>query len=294
MARKALGRGLDALLPPRRGPDAPAPVVAGAGAALSEVDIDRVRPNPRQPRERFDDEALDRMAASLGERGMLQPLLVRRTGDDFELIAGERRWRAAQRAGWHRVPVMIRDADQMEALELALVENLQREDLNPIEEARAYEMLAEEAGLSQERVAERVGRERSTVANYLRLLRLPARVQELLVAGELSMGHARALLGLDKAAAQVKLAEAAVAGGWSVRQIEARVRAARKGGKGTKKSTKRDPDTIAAEERLSRALGTAVRIQGRERGRIEIRFTSLEELDRLYEALITTTARSGK
>ncbi len=285
MARKALGRGLDALLPQK--------AQAEVGNSLREVDIDRVRPNRRQPREHFDSEALDRMAASLKERGMLQPLLVRRAGEGFELIAGERRWRAAQRAGWHRVPVVVREADQNEALELALIENLQREDLNPIEEAHAYEMLAKETGLTQEAVAERVGRERSTVANYLRLLRLPDRVQQLLVEGALSMGHARALLGLDDAAAQTRLAEATVSGGWSVRQTEAKVRAERSGiATGGKKA--KDPDTVAAENKMTRALGTPVRILGGERGRIEIRFASLEELDRLYELLISTKTRSGK
>jgi len=286
MARKALGRGLDALLPQK----APADV----DTSLREVDIDRVRPNSRQPREYFDDEALDRMAASLTERGMLQPLLVRRAGDGFELIAGERRWRAAQRAGWHRVPVVVREASQTEALELALIENLQREDLNPIEEAGAYEMLAKEAGLTQEAVAERVGRERSTVANYLRLLRLPERVQQLLVEGALSMGHARALLGLDDAAAQIRLAEAAVSGGWNVRQAEAKVRAERSGRTAPGGKKEEDPDTVAAEEKMARALGTPVRILGGERGRIEIRFASMEELDRLYELLISTKTRSGK
>lgn len=286
MARKALGRGLDALLPQKAATD--------VATSLQEVDIDRVRPNARQPREHFDNEALDRMAASLSERGMLQPLLVRRAGDGFELIAGERRWRAAQRAGWHRVPVVVREADHTEALELALIENLQREDLNPIEEARAYEMLAKDAGLTQEAVAERVGRERSTVANYLRLLRLPERVQQLLVEAELSMGHARALLGLDDAATQARLAEAAVSGGWSVRQTEARVRAERRDRAATGTKKERDPDTIAAEKRMARALGTPVRILGIERGRIEIRFASLEELDRLYELLIGTKTRSDK
>jgi len=286
MARKALGRGLDALLPQK----APADV----DTSLREVDIDRVRPNSRQPREYFDDEALDRMAASLTERGMLQPLLVRRAGDGFELIAGERRWRAAQRAGWHRVPVVVREASQTEALELALIENLQREDLNPIEEAGAYEMLAKEAGLTQEAVAERVGRERSTVANYLRLLRLPERVQQLLVEGALSMGHARALLGLDDAAAQTRLAEAAVSGGWSVREAEAKVRAERNGRTAPGGKKEKDPDTVAAEKKMARALGTPVRILGGERGRIEIRFASIEELDRLYELLISTKTRSGK
>jgi len=286
MARKALGRGLDALLPQK------AP--AEGDASLQQVDIDLVRPNPRQPREHFNEEALDRMAASLTERGMLQPLVVRRAGEGFELIAGERRWRAAQRAGWHRVPVIVREAGPNEALELALIENLQREDLNPIEEARAYEMLAKETGLTQEVVAERVGRERSTVANYLRLLRLADRVQQLLVEGALSMGHARALLGLDDAAAQIRLANAAVSGGWSVRQTEAKVRAERRGRAAAGGKKEKDPDTAAAEERMTRALGTAVRILGRERGRIEIRFASLEELERLYELLISTKTRSSK
>ena len=286
MARKALGRGLDALLPQK------AP--AEGDASLQQVDIDLVRPNPRQPREHFNEEALDRMAASLTERGMLQPLVVRRAGEGFELIAGERRWRAAQRAGWHRVPVIVREASPNEALELALIENLQREDLNPIEEARAYEMLAKETGLTQEVVAERVGRERSTVANYLRLLRLADRVQQLLVEGALSMGHARALLGLDDAAAQIRLANAAVSGGWSVRQTEAKVRAERRGRAAAGGKKEKDPDTAAAEERMTRALGTAVRILGRERGRIEIRFASLEELERLYELLISTKTRSSK
>jgi ParB family chromosome partitioning protein len=295
MARKALGRGLDALLPkapPTRSKDEAAD--AEAFGKVAEVDIDRVRPNPRQPREHFREEALESMAASLRERGMLQPLVVRRSGDGYQLIAGERRWRAAQRAGWHRVPVIVREATTLEALELALVENLQREDLNPLEEARAYEFLASEAGLTQEQVAERVGRERSTVANYVRLLGLPAKVQALLVGGELSMGHARALLGLKDAAAQSRLAEEIVAGRLSVRQAEARVRAAQRtpkpgGGKGSV-----DPDTVAAQERLSRALGAPVNIRGKERGKIEIRFNSLEELDRIYEQLLGSTGRKAR
>ena len=283
MARKALGRGLEALLPPA--------AVRAPGAAPAEVDIDRVRPNRRQPREHFADDSLDAMASSIEERGMLQPLLVRRTADGYELIAGERRWRAAQRAGWQRVPVVVRDATSLEALELALVENLQREDLNPIEEARAYEVLAQEADLTQEEVAARVGRERATVANYLRLLKLPGRVQQLLIDGELTMGHARALLGLDQASAQRRLAEAIVAGGLSVRQTEARVRGERGGDKKGVAQEARDPDTEVAEKRLTRALGTVVKIRGRERGRIEIRFNSLDELERLYELLMGTERR---
>jgi ParB family chromosome partitioning protein len=289
MARKALGRGLEALLPQaaskssarKHTDDAPA-----VGAVI-EVDIDRVRPNPRQPREHFKESALDSMASSLRERGMLQPLVVRQEGGDYQIIAGERRWRAAQRAGWHRVPVIVREATTLESLELALIENVQREDLNALEEARAYEFLASEAGLTQEQVAERVGRERSTVANYIRLLTLPERVQELLVDGALGMGHARALLGLSGAAAQTRLAEEVASKGLSVRQTEARVRRARAGKSGTTRA--QDPDTVAAQDRLARALGAPVRIHGKEKGRIEIRFASLEELDRLYEQLLGST-----
>ena len=232
------------------------------------------------------------MATSLAERGMLQPLLVRREGDGYQIIAGERRWRAAQRAGWSRVPVMVREASTLEALELSLIENVQREDLNPLEEARAYEFLASEAGLTQEQVAERVGRDRSTVANFMRLLKLPDRVQQFLVSGELTMGHARALLGLDSAAAQKRLAEEVVAAGLSVRQTEARVRAARARPARPSGKATQDPDTVAAQERLGRYLGTAVKIHGRERGRIEIRFSSLEELERLYERLLGRTGGS--
>lgn len=292
MARKALGRGLDALLP-----QAPSQVPASAATlasedpalvsvAVSEVDIDLVRPNPRQPRERFHEEALETMATSLAERGMLQPLLVRREGDGYQLIAGERRWRAAQRAGWSKVPVVVREATTLEALELALIENVQREDLNPLEEARAYEFLAAEAGLTQEEVAARVGRERSTVANFVRLLKLPDVVQQLLVSGELTMGHARALLGLDNAAQQERLAAEIVASGLSVRRTEARVRSTRLETKKAGAKASHDPDTVAAQKQLARALGTSVKIHGKERGRIEIRFASLEELDRLYGLLM--------
>ena len=295
MARKALGRGLDALLPPPA-PQAPPPGIVAIddppGAVITEVDIDRVRPNARQPREEFKDEALDSMAASLREHGMLQPLLVRQHGENYEIIVGERRWRAAQRAGWRRVPVVVREATTVEALELALIENIQREDLNALEEARAYEFLASEAGLTQEQVAERVGRDRSTVANYIRLLSLPERVQELVVAGALSMGHARALLGLKDRGAQVRLAEAIGAGGLSVRQTESRVRRERQAKKGAGPQAV-DPDTVAAQDRLSCSLGAPVKIRGKEKGRIEIRFTSLDELNRLYEQLLSSTGGSA-
>lgn len=295
MARKALGRGLDALLPQKERQQPPAEAataeVRSAGSII-EVDIDRVRPNPRQPREHFKEDALESMAASLRERGMLQPLVVREQGDGYQIIAGERRWRSAQKAGWHRVPVIVREATTVEALELALIENVQREDLNPLEEARAYDYLASEAGLTQAEVAERVGRQRSTVANFIRLLTLPEEVQGLLVDGALTMGHARALLGLDGAAEQRRLAQEIADKGLSVRQTEAHVRRAA----ATKAGAPRDedPDTVAAQDRLSRALGARVTIRGKEKGRIEIRFASLEELDRLYEQLLGSTGGKSR
>lgn len=296
MARKALGRGLEALLPQRerekQATAEPSAAEVRPAGAIIEVDIDRVRPNPRQPREHFKEEALESMAASLRERGMLQPLVVREQGDGYQIIAGERRWRSAQRAGWHRVPVIVREATTVEALELALIENVQREDLNPLEEARAYDYLATEAGLTQAQVAERVGRQRSTVANFIRLLTLPEAVQGLLVDGAVTMGHARALLGLDSAADQRRLAKEIADKGLSVRQTESRVRRAAAAKPGAPRDE--DPDTVAAQDRLSRALGARVKIRGKEKGRIEIRFASLEELDRLYEQLLGSTGGKSR
>ncbi|MDP6686698.1 MAG: ParB/RepB/Spo0J family partition protein [Acidobacteriota bacterium] len=301
MERKALGRGLEALLPQSPVAAVPPPGIVVTEkmeqeptGGLTEVGIDRVRPNPRQPRESFNEEALASMAASLRDRGMLQPLVVRREGEGFQLIAGERRWRAAQRAGWQRVPVIVREATTLEALELALIENVQREDLNPLEEARAYEFLASEAGLTQEQIAERVGRERSTVANYLRLLALPERIQEFVISDSLSMGHARALLGLKTPGAQIRLAETVVLHGLSVRQTEARVRAMRQEASKPGANVQQDPDTLVAQKRLERALGAPVKIHGKEKGRIEVRFSSLEELERLYEQLLSSTGGSNE
>jgi len=278
MARKALGRGLDALIPGR----AQEPQ---SGPRLAEIAIEDIRPNPRQPRDHFDDAALDAIAGSLTEHGMLQPVVLRKLAEGYELIAGERRWRAAQRAGLEKIPAVIRDATPRESLELAIIENVQREDLNAIEEAQAYRLLVDEMSLTQEQVAERVGRDRSTVANYLRLLKLPASVQGLIVAGALSMGHARALLAVEDTGTLRRLAEEVAAKGLSVRQTEARARAATgKSGKIKQKKAK-DPDVAAAESRLSRALGAPVAIRGTDKGRLEIRFSSLDELNRLYDLL---------
>src|SRR5262245_14149276 len=231
--RKALGRGLAALIP-----GAPSPVStavgpalarardgAGAGDGTRTIPIEDVYPSTAQPRKNFDGERLEELAASIRTQGIIQPLIVRaRAAGGYELIAGERRWRAAQRAGLHEVPAVIRDVAPAQAFEMALVENLQREDLNPIEEAAGYERLIAEFGYTQEKLADRVGKERSTVANALRLLRLPDNVRTLVAQGRLSMGHARALLGLDSAAAMERLARRTVAQDLSVRKVEEMVR----------------------------------------------------------------------
>ena len=285
MGRKVLGRGLDALIPAETSIPAPASAAAPAGTRLLELEIDLIRPNPQQPRDSFDDKSIESIAASLKSHGVLQPVVVREAENGFELIAGERRWRGAQRAGLERIPAVVREATPRESLELALIENLQREDLNAIEQARAYHLLVEEMGLTQEKAASRVGKERSTVANYLRLLSLPGTIQQQLVDGDLTMGHARALRGLSSAAAQLRVAEQVVGRGLSVRQTEARVRTENNPRTEATGRLPRDPDVEAAEERLAKSLGTPVTIRGKERGKVEITFTSLEELNRIYDLL---------
>ena len=279
MVRKALGRGLDALIP------VGTPAEMTSRPRLLELKLDQIRPNPRQPRDKFDVDAIDSMAASLMAHGVVQPIVVREVEGGFELIAGERRWRGAQRAGLECIPAVVREVTSRESLELALIENLQREDLNAIEQARAYHLLVEEMGLTQEQTAARVGKERSTVANYLRLLSLPTTVQQQLVDGFLTMGHARALLGLSSEAAQRRVAAETVARGFSVRQTEAPVRAENSPKKDRTELVTSDPDVAAAEQRLATALGTPVSIRGKERGKVEITFTSLEELNRIYDLL---------
>lgn len=286
MARKALGRGLDALIP-----GWPASDTGQRRPELTELDIARIRPNPQQPRARFEEEAIESIAQSLRIHGMLQPVVVRRVADGYELIAGERRWRGAQRAGLERIPAVVREATPTVSLELALIENLQREDLNPIEEALAYRLLTDEMGLTQEEAAERVGKERSTVTNYLRLLNLGDQVQTLLVEGRLGMGHARALLSLPDAAAQTRLANEVVAKGLSVRQTEARVRSASRP-PAERAAGHSDPDVVAAETKLSRALGAKVKIQGKKKGSLAIQFSSLDELNRLYDLLLDLGGRA--
>jgi len=276
MRRKALGKGLSALLPD--------PEPAPAPESPAEAPVEILDPNPFQPRSAMDASRLGELAASIRESGMVQPILVRRLGARFQIIAGERRWRAAQQAGLSTVPVVVREVADDRLLELALVENIQRQELSPLEEAQAFHRLQEELRLTQEEVARKVGRDRSTVANTLRLLRLPREVRELLNTGALDAGHGRALLALDKAEDQIALAREGARKGLSVREVERRValmRAPRA------RPAPRDANTRAAEERLRAALGTRVEIARRGRGGVlRIAFASEAELNRLYEALL--------
>jgi ParB family chromosome partitioning protein len=281
-----LGRGLGALLS--------AEGTAPATEEANEFPIDLIDPSALQPRVHFDEAKLEELAQSIRANGVVQPLLLRPKGQRFELIAGERRWRAAQRAGLTKIPAVLRDVSDEKVLELALIENIQREDLNPIEEARAYRKLIETMNFTQETVAERVGRDRSYVTNYLRLLRLPEDIQELVQAGRLSTGHARTLVGLDDVALQRRLARRIIEQDLSVRATERIVRG---------RSDEHPPRTVraaaapadanvrAAETRLRRQLGTQVRIvhiKGGSAGRIELEFYNAADLDRLYTLLLNS------
>lgn len=284
MTKRALGRGLGALLPP--------PDEAPLEGRLREVPVESLRPNPYQPRKRFTPEALEELAQSIRSSGMLQPIVVRPRGEGYEILAGERRWRAAQLAGLDQVPVIVREASDAEALEVALVENLLREDLNPLEEADAYHRLLGEFGWTQETLAQRLGRDRSSIANILRLRRLPSVVQDDLRAGRLTMGHARALLGLPGEAAQLRLREQILSSDWSVRATEAGVRAGRRGRSLVRR---RPPDVVALEEELRLALGGRVRVVGSlARGRIELPYGSTGELERLHARLTESVGAESR
>jgi ParB family chromosome partitioning protein len=298
--RKALGKGLSALLPGRSSSQAsaataPAPAAPSA-LPPSRLPIEAIQPNPMQPRVVFQPERLEELAASIRANGIIQPLIVRRHDAQFQLVAGERRWRAAKLAGLTEVPVVIQEIADPLLLEIALIENIQREDLNAIETARAYERLGRDLGLSQEEIGRRTGKDRrrtgkdrTSITNALRLLKLPAEVQLLLAEHRLSMGHARAILGLPAAEQQIEVAEKTAAQGLSVRQVEAlvqgltsdRTRAA------DKKEKTLDPNVRAAIEEMERALGTRVRIVelGEQRGRIEIEYYSQTDLDRLFQQI---------
>jgi ParB family chromosome partitioning protein len=279
--RKALGRGLNALLGT---PDLETD-------QLREIDTDRIIPNSHQPRKNFDEDALNELANSIREHGIVQPIVVRPLEDGFfQLIAGERRWRASQRAGLARLPAVVRVAAEDSALELALIENLQREDLNPMEEAQAYERLITDFGLTQEEVARRVGKNRATIANMLRLLRLPPEVQQWLRENRLTTGHAKALLSLSDLDAILDSAKKIIQGNYSVRQAEALV--ARHANNSLKDDPAGDrgavdPNVKAAIHALEQALGTKVTVQeSGGKGRIELHFFSFEEMNRLYEGLL--------
>lgn len=281
--RRGLGKGLGALIP---GAETP--------SGLVEVPLDAIVPNPLQPRQPQDPEALQELADSIREHGILQPLIVTALSEpegeaEYRLIAGERRWRAARLAGLDRVPVLVKEASPGKTLELALVENIQRADLNPLEEATAYQQLIDEFGLTQEMVAERVGRSRVAVANALRLLRLPQKVKAALSNGEISEGHARALLGLEEADEQIKALDVVLKKGLSVRQTEELVRhwAKREVSTGEEPTSTITPAIRALEDRFRRALGTKVNlVHGKQGGRLIIHFYSEEELQALYDRIV--------
>jgi ParB family chromosome partitioning protein len=272
--RKALGRGLAALIP--QASSTPA-------AGLRELAIERIHPNRRQPRKVFDEETLEELSHSIKVRGVLQPIVVRRRGDEYEIVAGERRWRAAQRAGLDKIPAVVKELSDADAIQVALVENLQRQDLDPLEEAEAFSRLIREHGLSQEAVADAVGKSRPSVTNSLRLLKLPSPILQMLADGRLTAGHARALMLLDADTGMLKLAEAIVERGMSVRDAE---RQARQLTKKRKPAEHKTPAETNVEERLQRALGTRIRLRHRRgKGRIEIYFHSLAQLNDLLERI---------
>ncbi len=294
--RRALGRGLGALIPGAGGEPAERQQAARGDYFLAA--IEDVHPSPEQPRQSFAESKLEELAQSIRSEGIIQPLVVRergaREGGGFWLIAGERRWRAAQRAGLHQVPVVVREASPAKAFEMALVENVQRADLNPIEEAEAYRRLSDELGYTQEQVAERVGKDRTTVTNALRLLKLPVAVRKLVSDGDLSMGHARALLGLEAAEAIEIAARKVAARALSVRATEDLVRRQRDGESAKPASSGTAGKSASVkdlEEKLTRALGARVRIAERgaaKGGRIEIDYADLDDLDRLLDVLLAS------
>jgi len=282
MSRKALGRGLSALFTETGAID----------QDLVEIGIEQIDPSDVQPRQVFKQERLEELAASLKANGVIQPIVVRRRGDRFQLIAGERRWRAAQLAGLHKVPAVVKEVPDASVLELSLIENLQREDLNAIEEAGAYKNLLEKHGYTQEQLAQRVGRDRSSIANSLRLLKLPATIQALVEEEKLSMGHARALIGLSSVADQEALAKRIVIRGLSVRETERLVKQPRGGGSVTEDASKGarkpvDPNINAAELKLKRRLGAPVKISMTKRGgSILIKFSTMDDLSRIFDMLV--------
>ncbi|HLN87032.1 MAG TPA: ParB/RepB/Spo0J family partition protein [Candidatus Limnocylindrales bacterium] len=284
--KRGLGKGLSALIPAA----AEAPIRTPQDNAAREVAVERITPSPFQPRRSFDEAKIEELAASIRNQGIIQPLVVRPQGDGFELIAGERRWRAAMRAGLARVPVVIRNASDHEALQLALVENLQREDLNPIEEASGYRRLQEEFHWSQEEMAEKVGKSRPAVANSLRLLTLPSEIQQEVTAGRLPAGQARALLGLHTEPLIISASREVIAKGLSTRETEKMVRYLLMGRKRRRNLQILDPDLKSIVEDLQRSLGTRVRLLPKARstkGKIEIEYYTAADLERIIQTITT-------
>lgn len=291
--KRGLGRGLSALMGDLEGPDSES---GGSSRDLQVVDITRLVPNPDQPRRRFDEEELEDLARSIAEKGIIQPLVVRPNPDEegsFQIVAGERRWRAAQRARVDRIPVIVRDLSDMEVLEIAIIENVQRADLNPVEEARGYQMLMETFGHTQEKLSEALGKSRSHLANSMRLLKLPKEVLDLLESGQLTAGHARAMITADD---PVALAREAVAKGLSVRQVEALARKPKLEKRATdSRKREKDADTISLETDLSANLGMKVSIDHKAEtgnGTVQIHYRSLDDLDRLC-AILSATHSAG-
>lgn len=291
MARQALGRGLSALI----GDENPDTAATTTAVEPNEIDIDLIEPNPQQPRRRFAEDELEGLTQSIRVNGIVQPIVLRRHNGRFQIVAGERRWRAAQRAGLRKVPAVVREVSDDKLLELALVENIQRQELNPIEEAQAYLQLIENIGLTQEQVADRVGKDRTAISNSTRLLRLAGDVQNWVAEGLLSAGHGRAILGTDDPSLQATIARAAIDLGLSVRDTERALKRARKGGRlpsGEAETVKRETDANvkAAETRLMRTLNTGVKIIPGKKGlggKIEIEYYSTDDLDRIYQVIIS-------
>ena len=279
---KRLGRGLEALLGPITRQD------AEHSGSLQELPVASIRPNPYQPRARLDEPQFSELVASLETSGLLQPILVRKHLEGFQIIAGERRWRAAQKLGWQKIPAVIREADDRTLLTLALVENLQRDNLSAIEEATSYQRLLDEFQVSQAEIARLVGRDRSTIANALRLLKLPPAVAELVDKGRLSEGHARALLGLTDRSQITKLAQTAVEQGWSVRDLEAKVRNGRPASSRKEPVRQVVPGHRRVEDALRKRLGTDVRVTARRRGRglLTVSYYSDDDLARVLELIL--------
>ncbi|HXG51919.1 MAG TPA: ParB/RepB/Spo0J family partition protein [candidate division Zixibacteria bacterium] len=292
LPKRGLGKGLSALIP-----GAPEPRVEEPGQrAPLQVAIDRITPSPFQPRRAFDEATLEELAASIRNQGIIQPLVVRPKDSGFELIAGERRWRAAMRAGLTQVPVVVRQASDHEALQLALIENLQREDLNPIEEANGYRRLQEEFQWSQEEMAEKVGKSRPAIANSLRLLSLPAEIQEEVASGKLPAGQARALLGLHVEALMIAACREVIAKGLSTRETEKLVRNLLSGRRRRRQSQAVDPDLRAVVEELQRLLGTRVRLIPKARstrGKIEIEYYTFSDLERIVSRITRKEAEAS-